>query len=97
LGRESRAYAPARCSARRASNSETTSKSSKPSGGDRVFVVTKGGTTVEVVDRYREEISGKIDLGRHASELRVDALGRYLLAHEDGVDSVLVIALAPIA
>ena len=61
--------------------------------GDRVFVVTKGGTTVEVVDRYREEISGKIDIGRHASELRVDALGRYLLAHEDGVDSVLVIAL----
>jgi hypothetical protein len=61
--------------------------------GDRVFVVTKGGTTVEVVDRYREEISGKIDIGRHASDLRVDPLGRYLLARPDGVDSVLVIAL----
>lgn len=61
--------------------------------GDRVFVVTKGGTTVEVVDRYREEISGKIDIGRHASDLRVDPLGRYLLAHPEGVDSVLVIAL----
>ena len=61
--------------------------------GDRVFVVTKGGTTVEVVDRYREEISAKIDIGRHASDLRVDALGRYLLARPDGVDSVLVIAL----
>jgi cell division septation protein DedD len=61
--------------------------------GDRVFVVTKGGTTVEVVDRYREEISGKIDIGRHASDIRVDALGRYLLAHPDGVDSALVIAL----
>ncbi len=61
--------------------------------GDRVFVVTKNGTTVQVVDRYREEISGKIDIGRHASDLRVDALGRYLLAHPDGVDSALVIAL----
>ncbi|MEO8334049.1 MAG: SPOR domain-containing protein [bacterium] len=61
--------------------------------GDRVFVVTKGGTTVEVVDRYREEISGKIDIGRHVSDLRVDALGRYLIAHPEGVDSVLVIAL----
>jgi hypothetical protein len=61
--------------------------------GDRVFVVTKDGTTVEVVDRYREEISGRIDLGRHASDLRVDALGRYLLARPEGADSVLVIAL----
>ena len=61
--------------------------------GDRVFVVTKDGTTVEVVDRYREEISGRIDIGRHASDLRVDALGRYLLARPEGVDSVLVIAL----
>jgi hypothetical protein len=61
--------------------------------GDRVFVVTKNGTTVEVVDRYREEISGRIDLGRHASDLRVDPLGRYLLARPEGTDSALVIAL----
>jgi hypothetical protein len=61
--------------------------------GDRVFVVTKGGTSVEVVDRYREATSGKIDLGRHATDLRVDPLGRYLLAHPEGSDSALVIAL----
>ena len=61
--------------------------------GDRVFVVTKGGTTVEVVDRYRETIRDRIDIGRHAAELRVDALGRYLLARPEGTDSVLVIAL----
>ena len=61
--------------------------------GDRVFVVTRNGTTVEVVDRYREEISGRIELGRHASDLRVDALGRYLLARPEGTDSALVIAL----
>ena len=61
--------------------------------GDRVFVVTKGGTSVEVVDRFRETISGSIEIGRHAADLRVDALGRYLLARPEGTDSALVIAL----
>lgn len=61
--------------------------------GDRVFVVTEGGTSVEVVDRFRETISGRIDIGRHASSLRVDALGRYLLARPEGTDSAMVIAL----
>ena len=61
--------------------------------GDRVFVVTKRGTTVDVVDRYRETIRDRIDIGRHAADLRVDALGRYLLARPEGTDSVLVIAL----
>jgi cell division septation protein DedD len=61
--------------------------------GDRLFVVTKGGSTVDVVDRYREAITSRIDIGRHAADLRVDPLGRYLLAHLDGVDSALVIAL----
>jgi len=61
--------------------------------GDRVFVVTKTGTSVQVVDRYQERVSGQVDLGHHASDLRMDALGRYLLAREDGVDSTAVIAL----
>ena len=61
--------------------------------GDRVFVVTRNGTTVEVVDRYRETITAHIDIGRHAADLRVDALGRYLLARPEGTDSTLVIAL----
>ena len=61
--------------------------------GDRVFVVTTAGTTVDVVDRYRETLSGRIEIGRHAGDLRVDALGRYLLARPEGTDSALVIAL----
>jgi cell division septation protein DedD len=61
--------------------------------GDRVFVVTSTGTTVLVVDRYREQLSDSIDLGRHPSDLRMDPLGRYLLARLDGVDSTTVIAL----
>lgn len=61
--------------------------------GDRVFVVTKGGTTVDILDRYREQLGGHIDIGRHASDLRVDALGRYMLARPEGTDSTIVIAL----
>ena len=61
--------------------------------GDRVFVVTSTGTSVQIVDRYRETVSGSIDLGRHPSDLRMDPLGRYLLARLDGVDSAAVIAL----
>jgi cell division septation protein DedD len=61
--------------------------------GDRVFVVTSTGTAVQIVDRYRERVSGSIDLGHHPSDLRMDPLGRYLLARLDGVDSTVVIAL----
>src|SRR5688572_843476 len=61
--------------------------------GDRVFVVTSTGTAVQVVDRYREALSDSIDLGRHPSDLRMDPLGRYLIARLDGVDSAAVIAL----
>ena len=62
--------------------------------GDRVFVVTKGDSAIHIVDRYREKLSDAIRVGRHVAELRVDPLGRYLLARPEGVDSTIVIALA---
>lgn len=61
--------------------------------GDRVFVVTKDGSSVEVVDRYQDKVSGTIELGRKAGELRMDPIGRYLLVHVRGADSALVIAV----
>lgn len=61
--------------------------------GDRVFVVTKGATAIDVVDRYQERIAGRIDIGRTVDELRVDPFGRYLLARPEGRDSAIVIAL----
>jgi len=61
--------------------------------GDRVFVVTKGGTAVQVVDRYQEKVTGTIDLSRKAGELRMDPIGRYLLVHVQDADTALVIAL----
>lgn len=61
--------------------------------GDRVFVVVKGATDLEVVNRASETVSGRIDIGRHGTELRVDALGRYLLVRPEDADSAIVVAL----
>jgi hypothetical protein len=61
--------------------------------GDRVFVITEGDSVIHVVDRYREEESGAIALGRHVAAMRMDPLGRYLLARPQGTDSTVVIAL----
>jgi hypothetical protein len=61
--------------------------------GDRVFVVTAKGTGIAVVDRYQERVSGQIELGQHVTDLRIDPLGRYLLARPEGADSVIVVAL----
>ncbi|MEO7181842.1 MAG: SPOR domain-containing protein [Gemmatimonadaceae bacterium] len=61
--------------------------------GDRVFVVTATGTSVQIVDRYRGGLSAAIELGHHPEDLRVDPLGRYLLARLEGMDSTAVIAL----
>jgi septal ring-binding cell division protein DamX len=46
------------------------------------------------VDRYQERVASSIDVGRNIAELRVDPLGRYLLARPEGRDSAVVIALA---
>ena len=61
--------------------------------GDRVFVVTKDGTAVEVVDRYQEKVTSTIELGRRTGELRMDPIGRYLVVRVQGADSAIVIAL----
>jgi hypothetical protein len=61
--------------------------------GDRVFVVTKTGTAIEVVDRYREKLGDKIEIGRNVSEMRMDPLGRYLLVRPEQLDSAVVVAL----
>ena len=59
--------------------------------GDRVFVVTEGATRVEILDRYSGEHSESIRLPGRVKELRIDPLGRLLLARPDTGDSVWVI------
>lgn len=61
--------------------------------GDRVFIVTRGSTAVHIVDRYRDALSGEIPVGKHIADVRIDPLGRYMLAHPEATDSVIVIAL----
>ncbi len=65
---------------------------SSPSG-DRVFVATEGTAVVRVVDRYRNEVTDRVTLPGQPAELRVDPLGRYLLAREAGQDSAWVVAI----
>lgn len=62
--------------------------------GDRVFVAMAGDPRIVVIDRYAEEIVGKIALPAPAIALRMDPDGRYLLARRDNSDSVAVISVA---
>ncbi|HVZ78190.1 MAG TPA: SPOR domain-containing protein [Gemmatimonadaceae bacterium] len=61
--------------------------------GDRVFVATADSRTVRVIDRFREAVTDRIDLPGMASDLRMDPLGRYVLARNGATDSAWVIAV----
>ena len=61
--------------------------------GDRMFVVSDSSVEIQVVDRYREEVTGSIELPGQPSALRMDPLGRYLLVRAATGDSVWVVAL----
>ena len=59
--------------------------------GDRVFVATERSRDISILDRYSGELSEAIRLPGQAKELRIDPLGRLLLARPDTGDSVWVI------
>ncbi len=61
--------------------------------GDRLFVATTSENEIAVVDRYSERVTAKIAVPGPPSELRMDALGRYLLARFPEGDSAWVIAI----
>ena len=65
---------------------------STPSG-DRIFVLTGKGNQISVVDRYRDRVSATFELPGPASDMRVDAFGRYLLARAETGDSIWVVAI----
>lgn len=60
--------------------------------GDRLYVATSE-REIAVVDRYSEQITARIPVPTAPSELRMDALGRYLIARYPASDSVWVIAI----
>lgn len=60
--------------------------------GDRLFIALEGQKAVRVIDRFEEGLSGKIRLPSPPTELRMDPLGRVLLARGAG-DTVFVVSL----
>ena len=65
---------------------------STPSG-DRVYASTGPRHRLVVVDRYRERVHETIRLPGPAAALRMDPLGRFVLARMAGQDSAWVIAI----
>jgi sporulation related protein len=61
--------------------------------GDRLYVATAGDSSLSVVDRYTESGQTNIALPQPPLDLRMDALGRYLLARFPKADSAWVIAI----
>ncbi len=59
--------------------------------GDRLYVATTTEKEIAVVDRYTERVKTQIPLPAAPSDLRMDALGRYLFARFPNADSVWVI------
>jgi hypothetical protein len=66
--------------------------------GDRLFVAPAEDDVLRIVDRFEEGVTGNIRLPAPARALRMDPLGRVLLARgaqvSPGVDSVFVVSLA---
>ena len=60
--------------------------------GDRLFVAIQNEALLRVVDRFEEGVKGKITLPGVPRALRMDPMGRVLLAR-GGADSVYVISL----
>jgi hypothetical protein len=61
--------------------------------GDRLFVATDSSRSVTIVDRYRDQMEGTIELPGPVGALRMDPLGRYVLARAANGDSAWVIAV----
>jgi hypothetical protein len=61
--------------------------------GDRLYVATMADSALSVVDRYTGRLESALTLPAPPSDLRMDALGRYLLARFPAQDSAWVIAI----
>jgi hypothetical protein len=61
--------------------------------GDRIYVATAADSGISIVDRYSGNVAMGVVLPAPPPDLRMDALGRYLLARFPKVDSAWVIAI----
>lgn len=61
--------------------------------GDRLYVASVSEPEIAVVDRYSAKIVSHLSLPKAPEDLRMDPLGRYLLAKNPSADSAWVIAI----
>lgn len=61
--------------------------------GDRIYVATRDGEEVSVVDRYSGRVNSVVQLPGEPRDLRMDALGRYLLVRPAAGDSIWIVAV----
>lgn len=62
--------------------------------GDRVFVSSKASRRLRIINRYAEQVTRAAELPGFATELRMDPLGRWLLARPESGDSAWVVSVA---
>jgi len=60
--------------------------------GDRLYIATTR-SSIRIVDRFTEEVHGRIDLPSPATALRMDPDGHYLLVRTEAKDSVIVVSV----
>jgi len=61
--------------------------------GDRLYVALDSTTGLQVIDRYNPQATAIVDLPGAAISLRMDPLGRYLLARPASGDSAWIVAV----
>ncbi|MCU0633996.1 MAG: SPOR domain-containing protein, partial [Gemmatimonadaceae bacterium] len=62
--------------------------------GDRVIVVAEGAERLSIIDRFEGKVADRIDLPGAARDVRMDPLGRVVLARAATGDSAWVVSLA---
>jgi hypothetical protein len=61
--------------------------------GDRIFALTDSRDEIQVIDRFKEAVTQRLELPGKAQDLRVDPFGRYVLAKSATHDSIWVVAI----
>ena len=61
--------------------------------GDRIYVATTADSSISVIDRYSGRVQTAVSLAAAPLDLRMDALGRYLIARFPKSDSAWVVAI----
>lgn len=61
--------------------------------GDRLYVAADSSAELTVINRYTDKVEKRIELPAPVADLRMDPLGRYLLARAARGDSAWVVAL----